>query len=523
MYNEENSEDKLLRQSSKNELSLLFKVSITLNRGHELRSSLQEILRHISEYLELQSCVITLYNPANGDIFIEEAYGLTEEEIAKGKYKADEGITGKVISTEEPMIIPRVSEESLYLDRTGAKSSRRFNEMSFICVPLVFNGETLGTLSILRTYEAMRNLHDDQSLLVVVNSILAPAIKSIQEELVEKEKLQHENFRLSPAAKKENNPDNMIGVSGQMEEVYKLIRQVAETNATVLITGESGVGKELVANAIHATSARKKMPYIKINCSALPDNLIESELFGYEKGAFTGASGMKKGRFELADGGTLFLDEVGDLPASTQVKILRFLQEKEFERLGGNRTIKVDVRLITATNRDLEDSIRSGDFREDLYYRLNVFPIYVPPLRERKSDLTLLADYFIGQFNLNNIKKIKRISTSAIDMIMSYHWPGNIRELQNCIERAAILSSNGVIYGFHLPPTLQFPNDSEEKPKGTLKSALEHLEKEMVYEALKLTDGNIVKAAQRLGITERIMGLRIKKYNVNPNRFKTSD
>jgi Nif-specific regulatory protein len=304
-----------------------------------------------------------------------------------------------------------------------------------------------------------------------------------------------------------------------MQDVYALIAQVAKSDTTVLIRGESGTGKELVAHAIHYNSSRAERPFIKVNCAALPETVIESELFGHEKGAFTGAVSQRKGRFELAHSGTLFLDEIGDLTPSTQIKLLRVLQEKEFERVGGTATIKSDVRILAATNRDLEQLIESGIFRQDLYYRLNVFPIHLPPLRSRKTDTLLLADYFVEKYSRMNHKNIRRISNPAIDMMMDYHWPGNVRELENCLERAVLMSGDDVIHGHHLPPTLQTAEESGTTPKSTLTGTIESVEREMIQEALKSARGNMAKAARALGISERIMGLRVRKYGIDPMRF----
>lgn len=295
---------------------------------------------------------------------------------------------------------------------------------------------------------------------------------------------------------------------------------VAETNSTVLIRGESGIGKELIADAIHFSSPRGKKSFIKVNCSALPDTLIESELFGHEKGAFTGAEARRKGRFELADGGTIFLDEIGDIPLSTQVKLLRLIQQREFERLGGTETIKIDVRIICATNRNLEELIQNNEFREDLYYRINVFPIFMPPLRDRRNDIPSLVDHFIEKFNKRNNSKIIRITTSALNMLMIYRWPGNIRELENCIERACILSKDNVIHSYDLPPSLQTADSTNTKALAGMTYTVEQVEKQLIREALVSSKGNIAKAADELKVTERMLGIRLKKYNIDAWRFK---
>jgi Nif-specific regulatory protein len=305
-----------------------------------------------------------------------------------------------------------------------------------------------------------------------------------------------------------------------MRQIFEQVTQVAGTNTTVLIRGESGTGKELIAHAIHYSSLRAKKPFVKVSCAALPDSLIESELFGYEKGAFTGAESRKKGRFELAEGGTLFLDEIGDINLSTQVKLLRVLQEREFERVGGTETIKVNVRLIAATNKDMEVAIAEGSFREDLYYRLNVFTIFVPPLRDRKADLLLLADHFLEKFSREHGKSIKRISTPAIDMLVSYHWPGNVREMENALERAVLMCEGQVVHAHHLPPSLQTAEASGTVTRVSLADAVVAYEKDLIQDALKTTRGNRAKAARLLDATERILNYKIRKYAVDVRRFK---
>jgi Nif-specific regulatory protein len=296
---------------------------------------------------------------------------------------------------------------------------------------------------------------------------------------------------------------------------------VARAITTVLLRGESGTGKELIAHAIHYNSPRARKPFIKVSCAALPHDLIESELFGYERGAFTGAHAAKKGRFDVAEGGTLFLDEIGELNLATQVKLLRVLQEREFERLGGTETIRTNIRLVAATNKDLEKAIAAGEFREDLYYRLNVFSIFVPPLRERKPDILLLADYFLEKFSREHGKQVKRISTPAIDMLSSYHWPGNVRELANVMERALVVCDAQVVHAHHLPPTLQTAEASGTAATTTLKESLEAFEKDALQDALKSARGNRARAARLLGTTERIFNYRVRRYGIDYRRFKT--
>ena len=340
---------------------------------------------------------------------------------------------------------------------TGPVREKNSNksDIAFICVPIKIGSEVIGTLSADRLSKEETALEEDARLLAIIASSISQAVRLRQQAQEELEKVREENQRLQDELKNRYKPKTIVGNSKAMQNVYSLIEQVCRTHATVLILGESGVGKERVAHAIHYNSNRADKPFVKVNCAVLPESLAESELFGHEKGAFTGATGARQGRFELAHQGTIFLDEIGDLPPLVQTKLLRVLQEKEFERIGGNATIKVEVRIITATNRNLEELMGKGKFREDLYYRLNTFPIMVPPLRQRKTDIMLLADYFLEKYGKEHGKKITRISTTATDMLMNYHWPGNVRELENCLERATILCTDGVIHGYLLPPNLQ--------------------------------------------------------------------
>jgi Nif-specific regulatory protein len=395
---------------------------------------------------------------------------------------------------------------------------------AFICVPVKFGEEVVGCLSAERLMQAEVSLAADRRLLSLVANAIAQSahFNRITEERLNT--LRTENERLQEQLRTSLRPPNMIGNSNAMRSVYLHIEQVAGSATTVLIRGESGVGKELVARALHEQSPRKGRAFVKFNCAALPESIIESELFGHEKGAFTGAIAMRKGRFEVADGGTIFLDEIGDVSTATQVKLLRVLQEKEFERVGGHTPIKADVRILTATSRNLEQMIEQDKFRADLYYRLNVFPIYAPPLREHKSDLLLLADYFVEKYSKLNQKSVRRISTAAIDLLMSYHWPGNVRELENCIERSVLLSPGKSIEAHHLPPTLQKKDASEKSSaSGTLQTAVSALEYEMIVAELKACDGNMAAAARRLGLTERQIGLRVKGLGIDFKRFRRTE
>jgi Nif-specific regulatory protein len=503
------------------ELSLLFDISTKLSEGLDLKAVLRPILQMTAEHMGIPRGTLTILNRNRGEIVIEEAYGLRPEEQAKGKYRIGEGITGRVIDTGRPAIIPRISEEPLFLDKTGSRKHLNKSDIAFICVPIKIGNEVVGTISADRLSKEEESLRDDVRLLTIIASSVSQAVHLRQHAQEELEKVREENRRLQDQLKDRYRPKSIVGNSKVMQNVYALMEQVSRTNATVLILGESGVGKERVAHAIHFGSTRADKPFVAVNCAALPESLIESELFGHEKGAFTGATAARKGRFESADKGTIFLDEIGDLPLSVQTKLLRVLQEKTFERVGGNITMKADVRIITATNRNLEALIQTGKFREDLFYRLNVFPILVPPLRERKTDIMLLADHFIKKYSKEHEKKIVSISTSATDMLIDYHWPGNVRELENYIERAVILSNDGVIHSYHLPPNLQRTNTiASLEASGSFKDIMTNMEREIILEELKKCRGNMAKAARALGITERMMGLRIAKHEIDPVQFK---
>ncbi len=503
------------------ELSALYEISQELDRSTDLGQVMAPVLPTLGETLGLERGVITLFNRQAERIQIDAAYGLSSEERKRGQYRPGEGIVGRVIQTGEPAVVEDILSDPAFLNRTGRRQDQIKAGTAYLCVPIKIESETIGALSVERGGESEIDLEEDVQLLTIISSMVAQAVKLRRRVEEEKERLGQENARLQRELKDKFKPDNILGNSQAMQEVFDLIQQVSRSDATVLIRGESGTGKELVAHALHYNSLRAAKPFIKVNCAALPETVIESELFGHEKGAFTSAVSKRMGRFEMAHGGTIFLDEIGDLAPTIQVKLLRVLQEREFERVGGTETIKTNVRVIAATNRPLEEAMNEGSFREDLYYRLNVFPIHIPPLRDRKSDIILLADAFAERYARLNGKTIKRISTPAIELFMSYHWPGNVRELENCIERAVLLSSNGVIHGNHLPPSLQSAESTGTLSAATLPEALGALEKELIQDALKSSRGNMAKAARILGLTERKMGLRVEKYRIDPRHFRT--
>jgi Nif-specific regulatory protein len=500
------------------DVPLLYEISQALNESLDLKKALYRVLEILSSAKHLIRGTITILDLVRNEINIEVAHGLPSQTVQRVKYKLGEGIIGDVIANGRAVSIPRISQEPRFLDR--ARRSKEDRELSFICVPIKKGNRVVGALSADRAFDGPAQLKESEKLLSVVATMVAQQVINLESIHLEKEKLRQENLNLRSELENKYRITNIIGNSNKMREVFQMISQVSRSNATVLIRGESGTGKELVANSIHYNSARAKGPFVKVNCAAIPVNLIESELFGHEKGAFTGAIKQKLGRFELAHRGTIFLDEIGSIGLDVQANLLRVLQEREFERVGGHRTIKTDVRVVAATNKNLEQAVEDETFRGDLYYRLNVFPIYMPPLRERKTDILLLADFFLDRYGRENGKEIRRFSTPAIDMLMAYHWPGNVRELENCIERAVLLCEEGVIHSYHLPPTLQTGSESNTLPTRGLEEAVANLEREMLIDALKNTRGNITRAADLLQTTVRKFNYKARRYGIDYRHYR---
>jgi Nif-specific regulatory protein len=500
-------------------LSTLLDISQALSGTLDLRHAFHHVLEILERHHRVARGAVVLLDEDEGELRVVASSGLPTSG-QRAQYRVGEGITGRVVESGKPVLVPQASREPLFLNRAGARRDLARNEVTFVCVPLIVAKKTIGALWLDLPFKRERDYDRSLKFYRLVASLLSGSIKMHGLVQAEKQRLVAENSQLREELQERYAFRNIVGASGPMREVFDQVAQVARTNTTVLIRGESGTGKELIAHAIHYNSPRARKAFIKVNCAALPDSLIESELFGYEKGAFTGAQDRKKGRFELAEGGTLFLDEIGDLNPQTQVKLLRVLQEREFERLGGTTTIKANVRLIVATHRDLEKAIAESTFREDLYYRLNVFTIFAPPLRERKADVMLLADHFLEKYSAEHGNRIKRISTPAIDMLVSYHWPGNVRELENTVERAVLVCDGSVIHAHHLPPTLQTAEASGTVPRLSLTEAVESYEKDVLQDALKTTRGNGAKAAKLLNTTERVLHYKVQKYGIRLERFR---
>lgn len=501
-------------------LSLLMEINRAVSRNLNMSESLTAILKILRQSYAMKSGAIYLTAQDSKSIHMAASLGFPQTEKSQPHLRLGEGLIGRIIETGQPVIIPRVSQAESMPVPSGAHSIINGSEQSFIGVPIALDYKTFGALTVYLPYSSKRHFETTLKFMTLVASALLQPIRVADVISSERQKLRDENVMLKHRLQEEYSFHNIIGNSHEMRDVYEQVSQVAQTDTTVLLRGESGTGKELIAEAIHYNSTRSEKPFIRVNCAAIPENLIEYEFFGYEKGAFTGAVTAKKGRFELADQGTIFLDEIGDLSPLTQIKLLRVLQEQAFERVGGTQTIAVDVRVIAATNINLEDQIAQGNFRDELYYRLNVFPIYLPPLRDRKTDILLLADHFMLKYSRKHHRPVKRISTPAIDMLMRYHWPGNVRELENCIERSVLVCEDQVIHSYHLPPTLQTAESSDTTPQLTLKEAVSSYEKELIQDALKTTNGNKAKAARLLNTTERILGYKVAKYRIDTQRFK---
>ncbi len=409
------------------ELSLLNEISRVLGSTLDLHSVFDQTMRVLADRLGMERGSLVLLDEMTGKLRTETAVGLTPEEIHRGTYEIGEGITGQVVAHGQPIIVPDISKDDRFLNRTGARNVVPGVQTSFLCVPIKTEGHTVAALSVDKRYHNDESLRSDQRLLEIVGSFIAQALKINEIVAQEREEWQEEKRSITANLRSRYKFDNIIGSAPAMLDVFDTIAQVASSRATCLLLGETGTGKELIAKAVHYNSNRAEKPFIRVNCGALTGTLLESELFGHVKGSFTGAIKDKMGRFEAAHTGTLFLDEIGTIDTGLQVKLLRVLQEREFERVGDNRTMKVDVRIIAATNLDLQEEVAKGRFREDLFYRLNVVTIFLPPLRNRREDIPRLIDFFLDKFNDENAKLLRKISKEMLNVFVRYPWPGNVR------------------------------------------------------------------------------------------------
>jgi Nif-specific regulatory protein len=509
------------------ELTTLYEVSKLLGSSLDLNECLMGTLRLLSSFMGMRKGTIFLSDPMTGELSVHLALGVTPEEMARNKVQHGQGILGQVMRHGAPMVIPDVGVGPQSVHPGTLRQESPEQPIAFLAVPIKVGGETIGVLSADRLSEEKESLDKDLNVLAIVASLVGQTVSLQQRLRQEREGLLAQTQSLQQALRGRYRLENMVGQSPRMRDVFEAVEQVSQTRATVLLRGESGTGKELVARAIHYRSPRASGPFVRVSCASLPQSLLESELFGHERGAFTGATALKKGRFELADGGSLFLDEIGDLPMPVQVKLLRVLQERCFERVGGTRTIAVDVRIIAATHQDLETAIGQGTFREDLYYRLNVVPILLPPLRERREDIPLLIEHFLARFNHENNRRV-RLTGRALQRLLGHEWPGNVRELENCIERMVIMARRRILLPedlpLHLQPTtddprgarLRPPQPSARRPAASEAAlpTLRVMEREQVVEALAQSGGIQARAAALLGITPRQFAYRLRKYGI---------
>jgi Nif-specific regulatory protein len=497
---------------NKLELKVLYEISRIIGQALDLDHALGAVLRILSESLAMNRATVTLKDEETGHLLIRAAHGLSDAEEKRGVYRQGEGVTGLIFRTVQPFIVPDISSEPLFLNKTGSRRIEK-GRISFLGVPVLLHGSPIGVLSVDRLFGDEISFEEDIRFLSIVSALIAQFVSLNRQVKAREEDLRRENFSLRAKLSERYSHFFMVGQSQAMADVQQLIKKVAPSKASVLLLGESGTGKTFIARIIHEMSNRAKYPFVKINCASLPENLLESELFGHEKGAFTGAIKAKAGRVEEAEGGTIFLDEVGELPLSLQAKLLRFLQEREFERLGSTRTRKVDVRIIAATNRDLSAAAKEGAFREDLYYRLNVFPIQVPALRERVEDIPSLTQYFLAKTSKEYGRRL-RITPQALDLLVKYEWPGNVREMENLIERLVIIVEGVEIVPGDFPvPFHSMEKEARLEDRNPL-SRLEEIEKREVVASLERNRWIQSRAARELGLTLRQIGYRIKKFNL---------
>jgi len=501
-----------LNKNENQELNILNKITKLLSTSLDLDTSLQEIFEVLSEELNLQKALLVRIKKSKKltlkasfnivskqDYKHENLYSLSEKVMKKNSYELNE------------------NEEKNQLLFIGDKKI----QSAYMAFPISIGNENLGVFHCLFCLKTISKIHLANKLMNSVVLLIGQEIKLASLAKKETEKLKNETRRLQNIISEKYHFKNIIGNSKKIQEVYKLITQVSSSKTNILILGENGTGKELIAHAVHHNSSRSKAPFIAINCAAIPENLIESELFGHEKGAFTDAFEQKKGKFELSENGSIFLDEIGELSLNLQVKLLRVLQEKEFTRIGGNKSIKYNARIISATNQNLKKLIEEKKFREDLYYRLNVFPIHVPPLRERKEDILLLTNHFLEKYSQDANKNIQGISSECLNKLHQYHWPGNVRQLINIIERAVLLCEDNKFYSKYLPPELQgSTNEIKEDIKKSLKENVNNFEKNLIEKTLIQHQGNCKKTASFLQSSERIINYKIKKLGISVSNIK---
>jgi Nif-specific regulatory protein len=488
-------------------LEFIARASGSLADAPGIRAGCAAVIENIVRVLGARFGFIARRSGDSGAAEILAATGLGAADFRRLEERITKSILWKRFQATTPFAIERLGDDGVLNFLAFGTGAQRM-----LGVPVVIRGASVGLVAVAFQLETDGSTNDAGKLLQAIAALVAQAMRAERTVSEESKKLEEENLILKQELREKYDLDNLIGNSGPMRQVFDLVAQVARSSAAVLLRGESGTGKELIANAIHYNSLRSKQPFVAVNCSAIPDTLIERKLFGH-------VAGKQDGHITEADGGTLYLDEIGDLPPATQAKLLHVIEKREFQDTDGTN-VRINVRFVTSTSQDLEAEIAAGRFREDLYYRLNMFPIFLPPLRERKADILLLAEHFLEKLERKHKKRVRRISTPAIDMLTAYHFPGNVRELENVIERAVIVCDSNVIHGHHLPPTLQTAEITGTVTRVTLASAVEAFERDLIQDTLKSTGGNVTKAAKLLDSTERILGYKVKKYGVDPRRYR---
>jgi Nif-specific regulatory protein len=522
------------------ELAILTEIGQILSSSLDARDVYAKIMQIMSDKAAMRRGTLVLLDESTGRLRTEAAVGLGSDDIERNRFALGEGITGNVVATGRARIVADIRNDPDFLNRTGrlnAESSGQ--QISFICVPIRIEGRTAGALAVDRPFVSEEQLRNDQVFIEIIAAFLAQAIQINRMVMRQKEELLEENAQLRAQVRDRYRFENIIGDAPAMHEVFATVGQVANSRATVLLLGETGTGKEMIAKAIHYNSPRKEKPFIRVNCGALTGTLLESELFGHVKGSFTGAIKDKIGRFEAADGGTIFLDEIGTMEPQLQVKLLRVLQEREFERVGDTQVVKVDVRVIAATNVDLQEEVAKQNFREDLFYRLNVVSIYLPPLRNRREDIPRLIDYFLDKYNAVNDRKLRRISRDMLNVLLRYPWPGNVRELENAIERAVVLSRDEDFTEDLLPLSVkmfaqqrrtsqssesietltrrladQAISDYEMREGEIYQLVIDQIEHALIDRALARCNGIKTKAADFLGINRNTLNKKVKDLGI---------
>ena len=499
-------------------LATLLAIGQTLSSRLELGPALERVLRTLASDAGVIRGALLMLDAASGELRVEVSVGFPPEE-QRARFKPGKGIVGRTLTSGRSLAADAVGREPLFRHRsTQGREEEAIAPTTFLCAPIAPDRKPVGVLAIELARDEARDPDEAGRFFALTATMITQALRVRRDD-----EAQGDEERPPGALQARQGFSGIVGVSLPMCQLCEQIARIAPGDAAVLIRGEPGTGKELIAWSIHSNSPRSKKPFVKVSVGPKPAMPIESDLFGHEKGAFLGALAARRGGFEQVSGGTLFLDEVGELNGEAQTKLLRVLREGEFQRMGGARTLLADVRIVAASNKDLEAAVAANEFRPDLHRRLSACSISVPALRDRDSDVLMLADHFVMRFSRLHGKKIRRFSTAAIDMLMSYRWPGNVRELENTIERAVLACQSNAIQGYHLPPALQVAESPSTEARTSLSDSVERYEKDLILDALNRARGNRMHAARLLDTTERIISYKIHKYRIDPQRFRAAE